>query len=102
MSTPLVRVSKKELKRLRDEIKRRVAAQLPEDEHDYTANWVYDVAIQTTLDLLVVDCWRASGRRVAGSPWLSYDLSEAMRTWAASPKPEPNRDIQRELRKRMK
>lgn len=38
------------LKHLREEAKRRVEAPLPEDEHDYTANWVYDIAIQVGIE----------------------------------------------------
>lgn len=33
---------------LRNDIKQEVKAKLPEDEHDYTADWVYDIAIALT------------------------------------------------------
>lgn len=37
-------------KSLVGEAKHRVAGQLPEDEHDYTADWVYETAIEVGLN----------------------------------------------------
>lgn len=39
-----------EIRALRNIAKLKVALQLPEDEHDYTADWVYETAIKVALD----------------------------------------------------
>lgn len=53
------RLTLRERDAIRREIQKRVEQHLPEDEHDYTSPWVYDLAIAVTANHLGV----AVGRR---------------------------------------
>jgi hypothetical protein len=51
-------LTKAEVASLVKEIKRFVEAELPEDEHDHTATWVYEAAIYVTSQRLAARCYR--------------------------------------------